>query len=359
MKHTLLIPAAGASSRFPNMRPKWLLTHPNGNLMVAEAIRGLQPEGFDRILLVVLAEHEQKYGFRRGVQEQFEELGWANRLEIIELPEITRSQPETVAKGLRAADVEGPFCIKDTDNYFRAEAKPVDFVTYCDLDQLALVNAANKSYVSFNERDLVTNIVEKQIISKSFCTGLYGFSDAERFLMHFERLKDEEGLFVSHVIFDMLLAKREFLAVPSEDYADWGTLKDWDRFKAQYATLFIDIDGVLIENSGQYFSPRWGETKGIRDNIDAVNRLYASGKVQVILTTSRRSTYRQATLAQLEREGVRYHTILFDLHHGRRVVINDYSATNPYRSCDAINIRRNATELGQMMDAVLGMPENP
>lgn len=37
----LIIPAAGKSSRFPGVRPKWMLVHPNGNLMLIEAIRGL------------------------------------------------------------------------------------------------------------------------------------------------------------------------------------------------------------------------------------------------------------------------------------------------------------------------------
>ena len=34
----LLLPIAGRSSRFPNMKPKWLLTHPNGNFMIDESI---------------------------------------------------------------------------------------------------------------------------------------------------------------------------------------------------------------------------------------------------------------------------------------------------------------------------------
>ena len=29
----LILPVAGMSSRFPGVKPKWLLTHPNGNLL--------------------------------------------------------------------------------------------------------------------------------------------------------------------------------------------------------------------------------------------------------------------------------------------------------------------------------------
>ena len=37
----IIIPIAGQSSRFPDMKPKWMLTHPQGDFMVIEAIKGL------------------------------------------------------------------------------------------------------------------------------------------------------------------------------------------------------------------------------------------------------------------------------------------------------------------------------
>lgn len=355
MDYTLLVPIAGRSTRFPDMRPKWMLTHPNGNLMVAEAVRGLNLDAFDRIVLVGLKEHDERYRFQAGVMEQFEDLGLSSKTEIVLLDEATRHQPETVAMGLVKAGIEGPFCVKDSDNFFRCEAKPVDFVSYCNLDDLALVNASNKSYVVFDDVLLVENIVERNVVSRSFCTGLYGFADAGRFLTYFGGMGDAPDLFISHVIFRMVVEGNPFRAVQCRDYLDWGTLKDWNRFKATYATFFVDVDGVLVHNSGQHFEPRWGTTSSIAENVDALNRLHDSGRVQVILTTSRKSKYREKTLAQLEREGVKYHKILFDMLHGRRIVVNDYSSTNPYRSCDAINLRRDAGDLPAMIEATMGL----
>ena len=57
----LIVPAAGKSSRFPGMRPKWLLTHPEGNLMVVESLLGLEMSSIEKIHLVVLREHLKKY----------------------------------------------------------------------------------------------------------------------------------------------------------------------------------------------------------------------------------------------------------------------------------------------------------
>jgi hypothetical protein len=155
----------------------------------------------------------------------------------------------------------------------------------------------------------------------------------------------------------MILDDKAFSAPLCADYADWGTLKDWNRYKSQFGTLFVDLDGVLVRNSAEYFEPMWGQTDGIAENIRIINRLYDGGKVQIIITTSRKEGFRDATLKQLERVGMRYHQIIFGLNHGRRIVINDYARSNPYKSCDAVNIARNATNLSEMLEAALQIEE--
>ena len=58
---TLLVPMAGRSSRFPDLRPKWQLTHPMTNrFMVTEAILGLNLDCFDNIYFICLQEQEDK-----------------------------------------------------------------------------------------------------------------------------------------------------------------------------------------------------------------------------------------------------------------------------------------------------------
>ena len=58
----LIVPIAGASSRFPDMKPKWMLTHPRGNMMVVEAVKGLEFEDLElkgvEIGVVVVGEVE-------------------------------------------------------------------------------------------------------------------------------------------------------------------------------------------------------------------------------------------------------------------------------------------------------------
>ena len=58
---TLMLPCAGSSSRYPNMRPKWSLTHPNGRLMVTQGISGIDFSNFDSICMAVLKSDLEKY----------------------------------------------------------------------------------------------------------------------------------------------------------------------------------------------------------------------------------------------------------------------------------------------------------
>ena len=96
----LIIPAAGQSSRFPKMRPKWMLTHPNGNLMLAEAIRGLVVPELEKIYLTVLSAHLQEFQCLEGIQKQFAQLGLADKLVVVALDKPTQSQPETIARAI-------------------------------------------------------------------------------------------------------------------------------------------------------------------------------------------------------------------------------------------------------------------
>lgn len=352
----LILPIAGASSRFPNMRPKWMLTHPCGRMMITEAVSKLALDSFTGIVVIGLKALEERYHFEHALRQEFTELSPSTPLEVVLLDTPTRNQPETVARGLIECGLTGPFYIKDSDNRFRDTPQPENSVACIDLHALSMVNASNKSYVTADEHGVLINIVEKQIISSLFCVGGYGFNSAEEYLHHWNLLKTSDNLYVSHIIYAMMLAGSQFRIRTITEYDDWGTLPDWNRYKSQYSTLFVDLDGTLVYNSSQYGSPKWGETSGIEGNIRAVNALYDSGKVQVILTTSRSEGFRAATMAQLTRVGLKYHNILFGMLHGKRVIVNDYAATNPYKSCEAINLKRDSDDLCQMLEESMGLP---
>ena len=116
--HTLIIPVAGNSSRFPGLRPKWLLTMPDGKLMIEASIDTLDLLQFDRIIVVCLKEHVEKYINLESYSNALETT-YGKSFEFIILDQPTKSQSGTVYEALKRADVTKSFFIKDCDNSFK------------------------------------------------------------------------------------------------------------------------------------------------------------------------------------------------------------------------------------------------
>jgi len=351
---SLIIPAAGSSSRFPNMRPKWMLTHPNGSLMINEAISGLKLSSVSKIYVTVLKDHIKAHTTLDKLVQSFHDMGIKKDIKPVVLDSATQSQPETVYQTLKKEKISGAIFIKDTDNFFVHDIKEENAVTVCDLNDLGLINASNKSYVTFNENQIIDNIVEKKIISSFFCTGGYSFKDADTFCRYFEALENTSSLYISHIIFNMLLDNHFFKAAEIKNLEDWGTAEDWNRFKKKYLTLFVDLDGVIVKNSGRYIGNEWGTTQGIEKNIKCLNTLYNTGKVKIIITTSRAAVCSDITKQQLKENGLKYDQIIYDLPHAKRILINDFANSNSYKSCDAINLPRNAETLDEILKGISG-----
>jgi hypothetical protein len=357
---SVVVPIAGHSSRFPNLNPKWSLTHPFGHMMVVEAVKGLDLSEVEAIWLIGLEEHDRAFQLKSALSAQFADIGLGDRTEFVLLPERTSSQPESVARGIRQAGITGSIYIKDSDNYFRDRPAGVNAVAGFDLHLLERVNARSKSYFDVNADGFLVNIVEKRIISSRFCAGGYSFRDADEFLDYYDRCAQSGSeLYVSGVIYGMILDGIPFTYSDVEGYTDWGTLKEWQTYTSQFSTIFVDLDGVLVLNSAQYTQPYWGTTEGIDDNIAVLNRLHDTGRVHVVITTARHESHRKVTLRQLERCGVKYDSIIFGLPHGKRIVVNDYAPSNPFKSADSINIRRNSTDLKEMLEDSIGMHLDP
>lgn len=349
---SLVIPAAGMSKRFPNVRPKWMLTHPNGNMMFVESISGLDLDEFDDIYLVTLKDIlDNHHGSRKGIVDNFYNK-FKRQIHIVELEQQTNSQSETIYKFLEKTNITGSLLIKDSDGFFEAKNFTNNCLCYCSMVNYDLVSPENKSYIIFDEQNRVLNVAEKQIISKYFCVGGYFLENLEIFkeiYQKFKHLEEISELYVSSIINYMLLNEEIFESKCVKNFKDWGTLQDWQKYISNYNTYFIDIDGVIFENSSRYFLPKWGESKPLVDNIETIKTLYNKGTNQIILTTARTEEFRLDTINQLEKYGIKYHNILFNMQHSKRIIINDYSETNPYPSCMAVNLHRNEDKLNNFL----------
>jgi len=342
---TLMLPVAGKSSRFPGMRPKWLLTMPCGSLMLERSFSKLALEPFSKIVIICLRDHLEKYCDFDKLKERIskkvdQEVIWV----ILENP--TSSQAETIVKGIEAANANGSFFIKDCDNEFEYRYTGQNEVAVVDLNQVSLIDAKNKSYVQVNELQNITHIVEKNVISNLFCCGGYGFRSSKEFIEAYQEIKSltTDEIYISHVIAKMLINGRTFTSGMATAYTDWGTCEEYLGFTQKHVTVFCDIDGVLLKN-GSWFSQGGWDTDPILENIEALKALQEKGLLYLIITTSRPPSEKENTLSKLQALGLHPDDSIFGLPHNKRVLVNDYSTTNPYPSALAINLERDSTKM--------------
>ncbi len=345
----------GKSSRFPGMRPKWMLTHPlTGNLVCVESIQGINLDFFDKIYFVILKEHDEMYNASSAILKSIRRTKFSdsimNKVNISKLEGSTSSQSETVYKSILKEEIRGFIYIKDSDGYFKFNIdSDENQVTYFDLNNTDEINARSKSYIEIDSNGIVINMVEKKVISSRFCSGGYGFNSASEFCRYYNRIMNLPGeCYISNVIFEMILGGEKFIGNESSNFLDWGTIKSWDDYKSNLYTIFTDLDGTLITNTSHLIPPYIGEGDPLINNIEVLKKVRKNGGF-VIITTSRPEEYREVTIEEMDKHGIPYDVLLMGLPHSQRLIINDFAKSNPYPSCSSINIQRDTDDINQYL----------
>ena len=125
-----------------------------------------------------------------------------------------------------------------------------------------------------------------------------------------------------------------------EQYKDWGTREDWLAYRANYKTYFVDFDGVLVANGGQYCPPYWGQCPPLTGNIAKIRALHDKGAT-IIITTARPNSHYELTMQEIRGHGIPCDKLICGLPHTGRVLINDYADSNPFPTAESIQILRN------------------
>jgi hypothetical protein len=352
----LILPVAGISSRYPGMRPKWLLTMPNGKLMIEESVSKINCKFFKKIFIVALKNHIEKYCNRKLLISSLKR-NISNNVELVELEKATSCQAETVAILIKKKKINGAILIKDCDNQFSINDKFLkkisNSVYAIDVNTLDLVDAKNKSYIEKNIYNNVINIVEKKIISDFFCCGAYGFQSAKSFLSNANvLLKTSNDVYISHVILRMLLNGSQFKYNDAHNYLDWGTLREFRNWQKKTITIFCDFDGCLVINGSKFGKLGWN-TIPIFKNLNSLKKICQTYNVKLIITTSRPKSQIKFIKNVLGKYDLKNINIITDLPHGKRILINDFSNTNPYPSATAINVIRDSEELGEIFSNLI------
>ncbi len=344
---TLIVPCAGRSTRYPDMRPKWLLTHPNGELMLKKALSAVDMSLFDRVYIVIVKEHDKRYDAGLILRQVFP----SPKIKVHVLKDFTSCVAETIHKVIKDNRIKGEIVIKDSDNFVGADySARGNFVIGMNIEHREVSRLAAKSFIKVNEAGLITDIIEKRVKSNLVSLGVYGFESAELFERAYASLSGDKAaelvggeLYISHVIaYCIGSSLASFSYYEAGSFEDWGTLGDWLKVQRRHATYLVDVDGVVMKNCGRYGRVNWSNNEEmLPENVKALKAL-AAGGAQLVFITSRAEAYRRKLEKLFARHGITYHAMVMGCNHSPRVVINDFAPSNPYPSCEAVNIPRNA-----------------
>jgi len=339
----IIVPAAGLSTRFPDMKPKYLLYDYKGDLMLKNSIAPFL--GRYPITIGILKEHDEKYKASQFIQHEFGSL-----VDVVVLDKPTRGPAETVYEILKRSKEQSdhPILIKDCDSFFQHEIIDGNYVCISRISEHeVLKKLASKSFTVANEHDIIKDIVEKQVVSDTFCVGGYKFASSVQYKTTFESLTSENELFVSDIINLMLSWGEIFVNQSVKNYTDVGTASDWFEYNDK-PVIFCDIDGTIVKAQSRLDLEAKKPFEPLIKNVHRLLQQQDKG-AQFIFVTAREPQYRDETRQMLYELGFVSFGYIDGLQNASRIIINDYNSSNPHPRAIAINIKRDSDNLSDFL----------
>ena len=218
---SLIVPCAADRPEYQDRIPSVFLLDNEGVMRCVRSILGLNLEVFDTIYFTILRKHADDYDVDAMLSLQFRRLGLEN-VKVVILDNPTSTQAETIACTIEGEKINGSIFIKDADCYFKAEIYPENGVAVYPLENLNLVDPRHKSYVAVDDMQHITNIIEKRVVSHLFNAGGYCFEDTRLFMKAYQNYRHLGQIYISHLIYSLLLNRELFHPIQVEEYTDWN-----------------------------------------------------------------------------------------------------------------------------------------
>jgi hypothetical protein len=323
------------------MRPKYTLTDYDGRMMIERAIAPYI--GRHHVTIGVLYEHHCEFPIDQFLYNKYGN----NNVTVTILKNRTAGPADTVRcifNQTNFPDYTDSLFIKDCDSFFDHEETNGNYVCTSSITEHEILKRlASKSFVRANDQDIITDIIEKQVVSDRFCVGGYKFRSLQLFCDAFDHLNTTgvNEIFVSHVIQHCLEQGEIFLNRGVSNYIDVGTAEDWFEHN-DLSVIFCDLDGTLVKAQPRAeFGNPWTP---LTSNVERMLELSQQGH-QIIFTTARPRDQQIDLEMRLEQMGFRGFRLITGLMNVKRVLINDYNKANPYPRAIAVNIPRDSDTL--------------
>ena len=144
-----------------------------------------------------------------------------------------------------------------------------------------------------------------------------------------------------------------FNTSPVTNYVNVGTLKEWLTFNDR-PTIICDLDGVVCYNQSSLGSNSYHRKQytPIQKNVDTLHK-YMSRGCKIVFMTARSYDFKNVTYKMLKDLGFGECELVMNVNHAKRIVINDFASSNPFPTCEAINLERNSDNLNLFLKDIL------
>lgn len=222
MPNSLIVPVAADKAEYSNTLPYVFALGDDGIIICIKSILGLNLSSFDKIYFTILRKHDETFYVADSLRMQCRRLG-LNNVEIMILDRPTQDQVQTVYQTIRQGNITGSIYIKDGDCYFESDEQAFNGVAVYPIEELEMFDPRDKSYVAVDDLYYITNIIEKYVVGHYISAGGYAFESSAEFCNYYDRLRHYGTLYLSHIIYAMLLDKKIFRPIQVKQYKDWGT----------------------------------------------------------------------------------------------------------------------------------------
>jgi dTDP-glucose pyrophosphorylase len=184
----IVVPMAGAGSRFARegyKDPKPLIPV-NGMPMIRVIINNLTPSRMHRFIFVCQRAHVEAYGLVEKLSK------WAPGCKVVSLNGLTDGAACTVLCARGLIDNQEELMIANSDQYVDVAIDDyLGSMDKGDFDGLIMTMRANDpkwSFVGLGTNNLVTRVVEKEVISDEATVGIYNFRHGHDFVAAADRM---------------------------------------------------------------------------------------------------------------------------------------------------------------------------
>jgi dTDP-glucose pyrophosphorylase len=178
----IVIPMAGAGSRFAKegyKDPKPLIPI-NSVPMIKVVIDNLKTKGDCHFIFICQKKHVEAYALKEKLK------GWAPGCDIVEVDVITEGAACTVLLAESIINNEHPLMIANSDQFIDTDINAyLEFMELKKLDGLIMTMTANDpkwSFIQIGENEIVSQVVEKKVISNEATVGIYNFKQGKDFV---------------------------------------------------------------------------------------------------------------------------------------------------------------------------------